>query len=133
LLVLGVLGAALLPGAGPAIAGKVTKVKSTVTITSGEGAEFKGKVTAGNKKCRAGRKVKLFMEPYSGTEDELVGSATTNGAGNWEMKGSFMAGMYHAQVSASTAARRPSAAWSTCRCRPASERGSLRPEGQARA
>jgi hypothetical protein len=102
MLVLGVLGAALLPGAGPAIAGNVTKVKSTVTITSGEGAEFKGKVTAGNKKCRAGRKVKLFMEPYSGAADELVGSATTNSAGNWEMKGSFMAGMYHAQVNAST-------------------------------
>ena len=49
----------------------VTKVKSTVTIKSGKGTEFTGNVKAAQKKCRAGRKVKLFMEPYSGGKDEI--------------------------------------------------------------
>src|SRR5262245_58402559 len=96
LLVLGVLGAAGLLAAGPATAAKVTKVKSTVKITSGEPTEFKGKVTSGNRKCLKGRKVKLFME--SGAEDELVGTAKTKASGEWEIQGSFLAGMYHAEV-----------------------------------
>lgn len=88
---------------GPAIGhAHVEKVKSTVTIKSGEGTEFTGKVTAAQKKCRAGRKVKLFMEPYSGAADELVGTAKTNASGAWRIEGSFLAGIYHAQVSAST-------------------------------
>jgi len=80
----------------------VEKVKSTVTIKSGKGTEFTGKVTAAQKKCRAGRKVKLFMEPYSGGADELVGSAKTNASGAWRIEGSFMAGIYHAQAIAAT-------------------------------
>lgn len=88
---------------GPAIGhSHVTKVKSTVTIKSGEGTEFTGKVTAAQKKCRAGRKVRLFMEPYSGGADELVGTARTNSSGAWKIEGSFMAGIYHAQVAATT-------------------------------
>jgi hypothetical protein len=79
-------------------AASVTKVKSTVTITSGEGSEFTGKVKAGQKECRSGRRVKLFMEPYSGEDDELVGTAKTNAAGVWTIEGSFMAGIYHAEV-----------------------------------
>jgi hypothetical protein len=61
--------------------------------------KFKGTVTTGNEKCRGGRKVKLFME---GATDEVVGVATTDEAGNWEMRGSFMAGTYHAQVAGRT-------------------------------
>jgi hypothetical protein len=99
MLALSVVGASVLL-AGSATAAKVTNVKSKVTITSGEATEFTGKVTAGNKKCVRGRKVKLFMEP-SGAKDELVGIAMTNSAGNWEMKGRFLAGIYHAQVTGS--------------------------------
>ena len=102
LLALSLLGAAALIVPGPATAGKVTQVKSNVTITSGEGTEFTGKVTAGNKKCRKGRLVKLVNEPYSSAEkDKVVGTAKTNSAGNWEIRGSFMAGIYHAQVNSS--------------------------------
>jgi hypothetical protein len=100
-LALSALGAAAMVPAGHALAGNVTTVKSSVTITSGEGTEFKGTVTTGNKKCRGERKVKLFMESPSG-EDEVVDIATTNSAGNWEMRGSFNAGTYHAQVSGRT-------------------------------
>lgn len=100
---LGVLAATAVVAAGPASAGKVVNVKSTVTIKSGEGSEFTGKVTTAQKKCRSGRTVKLFIEPYSGEKDELVGTARTNAAGLWEIKGSFMAGIYHAQVTGSYA------------------------------
>lgn len=91
------LGAGLLVFGAVAVAG-VTKVKSTVTITSGKGSEFTGKVKAAQKSCRSKRRVKLFMEPYSGEADELVGTAMTNAAGVWMVKGSFMAGIYHAEV-----------------------------------
>jgi hypothetical protein len=70
---LATLAAFALMAVGPATAAKVTNVKSTVTIKSGEGAKFTGKVTSAQKKCRSGRKVKLFMEPYSGGRDKLVG------------------------------------------------------------
>jgi hypothetical protein len=96
-----VLAAFALAAIGPASAAKVTSVKSTVTIKSGEGSEFTGKVSSAQKRCRSGRKVKLFMEPYSGGKDELVGSAKTNSSGAWELKGSFMAGIYHAEVTSS--------------------------------
>jgi len=96
-----VLAACALAATGPASAAKVTKVRSTVTIRSGEGSEFTGKVSSAQKRCRSGRKVKLFMEPYSGGKDELVGSAKTDSNGIWELKGSFMAGIYHAEVTSS--------------------------------
>jgi hypothetical protein len=73
-------------------------VKSTVTITSGEGTGFTGKVKAAQRKCRAGRKVKLFMESNSGGGDELVGTARTDATGAWMMDGSFFAGVYYARV-----------------------------------
>jgi hypothetical protein len=74
------------------------KVKSTVTITTGEGAKFTGKVSSAKKKCRAGRTVKLFREKDSGYGDELVGTAKTNKSGNWTMDGNFFAGEYFARV-----------------------------------
>ena len=98
---LGVLAAIAMGAVGSATAAKVTSVKSTVTIESGEGTEFTGKVTSAQKKCRSGRRVKLVMEPYSGTKDEVVGTTRTNSAGQWEIKGSFAAGIYHAQVTSS--------------------------------
>jgi hypothetical protein len=100
---LSVVALALLTVAGSATgAADITKVKSTVTIKSGEGTEFTGKVNAAQKRCRSGRKVKLFMEPYSGAEDELVGTAKTNASGVWKLEGSFLAGMYHAKVTGAT-------------------------------
>jgi len=102
-LVLSAIGLALLFVAGSASGhAHVTKVKSTVTIKSGEGTKFTGKVSAAQKRCRAGRKVKLFMEPYSGGADELVETAKTNSSGAWKMEGSFLAGIYHAQVAGTT-------------------------------
>jgi len=96
-----VLAAIAVVAAGPAAASKVTNVRSTVTIKSGEGAEFTGKVTSAQKRCRSGRKVKLIIEPYSGAKDKVVGSARTDSAGRWEVSGSFMAGIYHAEVTSS--------------------------------
>jgi hypothetical protein len=81
-------------------AGAVKTVKSTVTITSGNGSEFKGKVSSPQKACRANRKVTLFKEPYAGEgdEDEAVGTDKTNASGAWAMQGSFIAGLYYARV-----------------------------------
>ena len=73
-------------------------IKSTVTITSGEGTEFTGKVTSPKAKCRAGRTVKLFREDDSGDESDLVGTDRTNKTGNWTMEGSFIAGVFYARV-----------------------------------
>lgn len=87
--------AAMLAPAGAAAA---IKVKSTVTITSGEGAKFTGKVSSAKKKCRSGRTVKLFREEDDGSGDELVGTAKTNKSGNWTMNGEFFAGEYFARV-----------------------------------
>ena len=92
------LGVLAVVAVGPATAAKVTNVKSTVTIKSGEGTEFTGKVTSTQKACRRARKVKLVMEPYSGGKDEVVDTAKTDATGAWEMQGSYMAGIYHAEV-----------------------------------
>lgn len=73
-------------------------VKSTVTIVSGEGTEFTGKVTSPKQRCRSGRTVKLYREDDSSGEDKLEGTAKTNKAGSWAMEGSFLAGVYFARV-----------------------------------
>jgi hypothetical protein len=85
--------------AGPA-AGAVKTAKSTVTIASGNGSEFKGKVSSPQKACRANRKVTLFKKPYSYEEgdDEPVGTDKTDASGAWAMQGSFIAGLYYARV-----------------------------------
>jgi hypothetical protein len=85
--------------AAPAV-GAVKTVKSTVMITSGNGSEFKGKVSSSQKACRANRKVTLFKEPYAGEgdEDEAVGTDKTNSSGAWSIDGSFIAGLYYARV-----------------------------------
>jgi predicted lipoprotein len=89
-------------------AGKATSVKSTVTISSGEGARFTGKVVAAKKKCRANRTVKLYAEAEAGSAyaeagsarpgDVLVDVAKTDATGAWRMDGNFYAGVYYAQV-----------------------------------
>lgn len=73
-------------------------VKSTVTITSGEGSEFTGKVTSPKQRCKAGRTVKLYREDDSGGEDDVVGRAKTTKTGAWVMDGSFIAGVFYARV-----------------------------------
>lgn len=96
---LAVLGAMSL-GVSPAAA-TVKTVKTTVKITSGQGTEFKGKVSSSMKRCRAGRTVKLYSEPDSArarVAGTLVGTAKTNASGVWELEGSFLAGVYYARV-----------------------------------
>jgi len=96
LLVSGLL--TMLLAASPA-AGKTTNVKSTVTISSGEGTRFTGKVVAAKRKCRANRTVKLYTELDSTRmDDALVGVAKTDATGAWRMDGDFIAGVYYAQV-----------------------------------
>lgn len=92
------LGAVALMAVGPANAAKVTTVKSTVTITSGNGDEFTGKVSSAKKQCRDDRKVTLYMKPYGGGADVTVGSDRTNRSGVWTLEGSFVAGIYYARV-----------------------------------
>lgn len=96
------LGATVPLMAGSATASSVTTVKSTVTITSGEGTQFTGKVSAAKKKCRAGRTVKLYSEAGSTGRmgDPLAGTAKTNATGAWAMDGSFLSAVYYAQVAA---------------------------------
>jgi hypothetical protein len=92
------LGAMASLAVGPAAA-SVTTVKSTVTIASGEGSLFTGKVSSAKKKCRAGRTVKLFREAGSSRmDDPVVGTAKTDASGAWTMDGSFLAGVYYAKV-----------------------------------
>lgn len=97
LTVLVVVATALLAGSA---AGAVKTVKSTVTISSGNGNEFKGKVSSSQKACRANRKVTLFKKPYAYEEGaaEAVGTDRTNASGNWSIQGAFIAGLYYARV-----------------------------------
>lgn len=101
-----VSGAVVSLASGAATASSAKPVTSTVTISSGKGTEFTGKVSAAKKKCRANRTVKLYTEsdsPYAGAArmgDVLVDTAKTNASGAWRMDGSFTAGVYYAQVMA---------------------------------
>jgi hypothetical protein len=80
-------------------AASVKTVKSTVKITSGEGTEFKGKVSSPKKQCRANRTVKLYMEPGSArTVGTVVGTDKTDASGVWDIEGSFLAAVYYARV-----------------------------------
>jgi hypothetical protein len=81
-------------------AGAVKTAKSTVTIGSGNGSEFKGKVSSPQKACRAHRKVTLFKKPYDYEEGaaEAVGTDKTDASGNWTIQGAFIAGLYYARV-----------------------------------
>lgn len=88
--------------AAPALA-TVPTVKSTVTITSGEGTGFTGKVTSARKQCRDDRKVTLYMKPYDGSADIAVGSDKTSPSGAWTIEGSFVAGIYYARVASAVA------------------------------
>jgi len=97
-------------------AAAVTTVKSTVTITSGEGTEFKGKVNSPKKQCREDRKVTLYMKAGSGGADSVVGTDRTDASGAWSIEGSFLAGVYYARVASAlvnsgAAAFRCSYAW----------------------
>jgi hypothetical protein len=92
------LGAMVSLAVGPAAA-SVTTFKSAVTIASGEGTQFTGKVSSAKRKCRAGRTVKLFREAGSSRAGDLVvGTAKTSASGAWTMDGSFLAGVYYAKV-----------------------------------
>jgi len=97
-----VTASALSLSAGSAL-GAVPTAKSTVTITSGEGTEFTGKVSSPKKQCRANRKVTLYMKPYDGSADVAVDSDKTDSSGAWTMKGSFVAGIYYARVASAVA------------------------------
>ena len=79
-------------------AAAMAAVKSTVTITSGEGSEFAGKITSPQQRCERGRTIKLLREDDSGEGDSLVGTAKTDKAGRWELDGSFLAGVYLVRV-----------------------------------
>ena len=77
----------------------VPTVKTTVTITSGEGTEFKGKVSSAKKQCRANRTVALYMKAGSArTGDTVVGTDRTDASGAWDIQGSFIAAIYYARV-----------------------------------
>ncbi|HET7484840.1 MAG TPA: hypothetical protein VFJ64_05620 [Solirubrobacterales bacterium] len=89
---------AMSPVVGSAVA-SVPTVKTTVKITSGEGTEFKGKVSSPKKQCRANRTVKLYMEAGSArAAGTVVGTAKTDASGAWEIEGSFIAAVYYARV-----------------------------------
>lgn len=79
-------------------AAAVKTAKSTVTIASGEGSEFAGKVSSPTKQCRDDRRVTLYMKPYDGSADVAVGSDKTDASGAWTIEGSFAAGIYYARV-----------------------------------
>jgi len=91
-----VLGAAMAAASAQA---SVPTVKTTVKITSGEGTEFKGKVSSAKKQCRVNRTVKLYRETESArATGTLVGTGKTDASGAWEIEGSFLAAVYYARV-----------------------------------
>ncbi|HEX7059400.1 MAG TPA: hypothetical protein VF176_06070 [Solirubrobacterales bacterium] len=113
LVVLGATGL-LLDGA---LAKKFTK--STVTISSGRGSQFTGKVASHKMQCRAGRTVKLYLEggPSGRHGDKVVGTANTDARGNWAIFGGFLEGIYYAGIArvvvhSGTATYRCGADWS---------------------
>lgn len=75
-----------------------TAAKSSVTIASGNGTEFTGRVASPKKACRAMRTVQLFRADGSTGPGTMVGSAKTNSAGAWTLDGNFIAGYYYARV-----------------------------------
>ena len=74
--------------------------RSTVTISSGRGSQFTGKVASPKKQCRAGRPVKLYLEAGAPGRpgDKVVGTANTDLTGNWAIFGSFLEGTYYAGI-----------------------------------
>jgi hypothetical protein len=81
----------------------VAKSKSYATqadfTTSNEGTKFEGYVKSDSPKCVKGRKVSLFYDTGGG---QNVGTTKSNADGNWEIPGSFTAGLYHVEVAQKT-------------------------------
>ena len=78
-------------------------VKSKVKITEGGPNHFEGKVTSREEKCEKGRKVSLQYEyggPYR--RGQVLDSDRTDADGDWELDGSFQAGLYQASVKKKT-------------------------------
>jgi hypothetical protein len=85
-----------------------TAVKTSVTILDANGERFTGRVTSPKQACVKGRKITLYIytatsgrRNYAGYPGyEVVGKATTNANGNWEVKASeaFLEGDYRASV-----------------------------------
>jgi hypothetical protein len=72
--------------------------KTKVKITEGGPDHFEGTVSSKEAKCEKGRKVSLeykFGGPYKG---QVLDTVRTDAEGNWEMDGSFVAGLYLASV-----------------------------------
>ncbi len=81
--------AVLAAGAG---AGTLSKAKSTVKITSGNGTDFMIQVSSPKPSCIKSRKVELDREGVK------VGSGTTNSSGLADLPGSYTAGNYSSKV-----------------------------------
>ncbi len=93
---------ALFAGAGVVVGG-TDSVKSKVKITEGGPDLFAGKVSSNEPKCEKKRKVSLHYEfdgPYK--RGEVLGTDKTDADGNWELDGSFVAGLYYAAVKEKT-------------------------------
>lgn len=78
-------------------------VKTKVKITEGGPNLFAGTVSSKEPKCEKGREVTLHYG--EGESTSPVGTAKSDKEGNWELEGSFMAGEYHAEVSAKRAGK----------------------------
>ena len=71
-----------------------------MTISSGRGSQFTGKVTSPQRQCRAGRTVKLYLAggPPGRPGDKVVGTANTALNGAWAIFGGFSEGTYYAGI-----------------------------------
>ncbi len=81
-----------------ALAGYATKVK----IDEGGPKGASGHLSSPQHKCLRGRRVTLFVENEATGDLERIGSATTNGEGEWEVEEDLFAGDYVAKVAAKT-------------------------------
>jgi hypothetical protein len=83
-------------GAGGALgfASFGTKVK----IDEGGPRGASGHVSSSQHKCLRGRRVTLFVEDEATGELDRIGSATTDGEGDWEVEEDLFAGDYVAKV-----------------------------------
>jgi hypothetical protein len=92
------LSTALLALAFLPTAASANSYGSQVTIDQGGPKGASGHVSSKQKRCRRGRRVSLFVEDPATGELVKVGTATTDGAGEWEVEVDLFAGDYVAKV-----------------------------------
>jgi hypothetical protein len=92
------LTALLILALGTGIAVALASYGTKVKIDEGGPKGASGHISSSQHKCLRGRRVTLFVENEATGELERIGTATTDGDGNWEVEEDLFAGDYVAKV-----------------------------------